>query len=85
MNVLNIIYSVSLGDDSTPEWNKIRMCTPASGTCLHPRPARTKLLVIERGRFNGKPATKVLLCPITGRRHQVLLFNFELKNKLGSC
>jgi len=71
IKVNKIDIAADIGDDSTPEWNKIRMCTPASGTCLHPRPARTKLLVIERGRFNGKPATKVLLCPITGRRHQL--------------
>lgn len=66
-----IDISAAIGDDSTPEWSKIRMCTPAQSTCLHPRAARTKLLVIERGTFNGKPATKVLLAPITGRRHQL--------------
>lgn len=28
-------------------------------------------MVLERGFRNGKPATKVLLCPSTGRRHQL--------------
>ena len=32
---------------------------------------RTKLLVLERGSYHGYPATKVLLAPITGRRHQL--------------
>ena len=30
-----------------------------------------QLLVLERGLFRNMPATKVLLAPITGRRHQV--------------
>jgi len=47
------------------------MCTPAQSTCVKPRDARTKLLVLERGYFNGKSATKVLLAPVTGRRHQL--------------
>jgi len=66
-----IDISAAIGDDSTPEWLRIRMCTPAQDTCVNPREARTKLLVLERGSFNGKPATKVLLAPITGRRHQL--------------
>jgi len=74
-----IDISAAIGDDSTPEWSKIRMCTPAQSTCINPRAARTKLLVMERGTFNGKPATKVLLAPITGRRHQVINFLTMIK------
>ncbi|BET00777.1 RNA pseudouridylate synthase [Nesidiocoris tenuis] len=41
------------------------------GTCVNPRPSITKLLVLERGFFQGYPSTKVLLQPLTGRRHQL--------------
>uniref|UniRef100_A0A146LKN6 RNA pseudouridylate synthase domain-containing protein 1 n=1 Tax=Lygus hesperus TaxID=30085 RepID=A0A146LKN6_LYGHE len=41
------------------------------GTCVNPRPATTRLLVLERGIYGGYPATKVILKPITGRRHQL--------------
>jgi len=66
-----IDISAAIGDDSTPEWFKIRMCTPARDTCVNHRAARTKLVVLERGTFDGEPATKILLAPITGRRHQL--------------
>lgn len=35
------------------------------------RPAQTEVTVLARGLFLGKPATKLLLKPITGRRHQL--------------
>ena len=35
------------------------------------RPAQSKLLVLERGIYESYPATKVLLRPLTGRRHQL--------------
>ncbi|KAF6212623.1 hypothetical protein GE061_013149 [Apolygus lucorum] len=41
------------------------------GTCVNPRPATTRLLVLERGIFEGYPTTKVILKPTTGRRHQL--------------
>lgn len=47
------------------------MCTGDSAFCERPRNSSTALLVLERGIRNGKPATKVLLCPKTGRRHQL--------------
>ena len=64
------------GDDSTPEWHKIRMCTPAQESCVNHRPARTRLVVLERGSYDGDPVTKILLAPITGRRHQVIINNY---------
>lgn len=39
--------------------------------CVNPRTSVTRLLVLERGVFDGYPATKVILKPITGRRHQL--------------
>jgi len=66
-----IDISAPIGDDSTPEWHKIRMCTPAQDSCVNHRPARTRLVVLERGSYAGDPVTKILLAPITGRRHQL--------------
>jgi 23S rRNA-/tRNA-specific pseudouridylate synthase len=37
------------------------------------RVAQTEVTVLARGLFLGKPATKLLLKPITGRRHQLRL------------
>ena len=34
-------------------------------------PACSRLLVLERGIYDSYPATKVLLRPLTGRRHQL--------------
>ena len=39
--------------------------------CLKERAASTRLVVLQRGRYSGQPATKLLLYPTTGRRHQV--------------
>jgi 23S rRNA-/tRNA-specific pseudouridylate synthase len=39
--------------------------------CHQPKLAFTRLLVLELGLYNNYPATKVLLKPITGRRHQL--------------
>lgn len=47
------------------------MCTDDDSLCEKPRECRTALLVLGRGLRNGKPATKVLLKPGTGRRHQL--------------
>lgn len=73
---LDISYAV--GDDGRAEWEKLRMCTPRQAYCLKPRPCRTKLVVLERGSYNGYPATKVLLAPVTGRRHQLRVHCNEL-------
>lgn len=35
------------------------------------RHAHTNVTVLERGLYDGKPASKVLLSPLTGRRHQL--------------
>lgn len=47
------------------------MCVSDSIFCEKPKKSYTILMVLERGFRNGKPATKVLLCPSTGRRHQL--------------
>jgi 23S rRNA-/tRNA-specific pseudouridylate synthase len=42
------------------------------------RDATTHLVVLERGICYGYPATKVLLRPITGRRHQLRIHTTSL-------
>lgn len=44
-----------------------------SHNCLIPRHARTIFLVLEEGIYENYPATKILVRPITGRRHQIRL------------
>ncbi|XP_063225590.1 RNA pseudouridylate synthase domain-containing protein 1-like [Bacillus rossius redtenbacheri] len=48
-----------------------RMCVASSPHCESPRPASTRAVVAQRGLYDGAPATKLLLRPITGRRHQL--------------
>lgn len=61
---------VPIGNDSECEQ---RMRCPDEAQCVKPRSARTRLLVLARGTYDGDPATKVLLAPVTGRRHQLRL------------
>ena len=63
---------VGIGDETDEEWAGVRMTTEDADTCGGKvRDARTRLVVLERGEYRSKPATKVLLSPITGRRHQL--------------
>ncbi|XP_077284224.1 RNA pseudouridylate synthase domain-containing protein 1-like [Arctopsyche grandis] len=56
-------------DENCINTNK-RMCSEGKN-CLNPKKAQTKILVLEKGLFDGDPATKILLKPLTGRRHQL--------------
>ncbi|KAL3289995.1 hypothetical protein HHI36_023374 [Cryptolaemus montrouzieri] len=38
---------------------------------INPKKARTFMIVLEKGIFKDYPATKILIRPITGRRHQI--------------
>lgn len=62
---------MSIGDDIREKNGNHKMCVGSSPFCERPRNSSTALLVLEKGTRNGKPATKVLLCPRTGRRHQL--------------
>ena len=57
------------------------MATPNQG-CVYPRHADTKILVLSRGFFDGYPATKVLMKPGTGRRHQLRLHCSEIGHRI---
>ena len=59
------------GEDPRERDGNRKMCTDDDDLCEKPRDCRTALLVLGRGLRNGKPATKVLLKPGTGRRHQL--------------
>lgn len=65
-----LCIDVGIGQDSRPGCGH-RMCTQDKEYCTNPKPAVTCLLVLERGFYDDAPATKVLLKPITGRRHQL--------------
>lgn len=57
------------------------MCCPENENekyCKNPRRAITKVMVLEKGYYNNKPVTKLLLKPITGRRHQLRLHLSEI-------
>jgi len=61
-----------IGEMPDPEQRKLKMATPSCpGGCVNPREASTDLLVLSRGTLGSKPGTKVLLKPLTGRRHQL--------------
>jgi len=68
-DILNV--HLPIGEDIREEWFKIKMTTsqsPYAGKC---RNAHTRILVLQKGLYNNYPSTKVLMKPITGRRHQL--------------
>ena len=58
----------SIGSDSRTD---LKMALSDSEFCTKPRRAETLVTVLSRGIYQGQPATKVLLKPKTGRRHQL--------------
>lgn len=65
------IIDKAIGIDIREKKGNHKMCVSDSIYCEKPRKSCTVLVVLERGFRSGKPATKVLLCPETGRRHQL--------------
>lgn len=66
-----------IGSDSRPEFSHC-MCTSDKEYCVSPKTALTKILVLEKGSYDGKPATKILIKPMSGRRHQIRVHCHEL-------
>ncbi|KAK4295959.1 hypothetical protein Pmani_031507 [Petrolisthes manimaculis] len=66
-----IDVNLQIGDDIRPEWFGIRMVSEVSSFAKHCRRAHTRILLLQRGIYNDYPASKVLLKPCTGRRHQL--------------
>lgn len=67
----HLIINKAIGIDIREKKGNHKMCVSDSIFCEKPKKSYTILMVLERGFRNGKPATKVLLCPSTGRRHQL--------------
>ncbi|KAJ9586314.1 hypothetical protein L9F63_020022 [Diploptera punctata] len=61
----------SVGEDCSERDGNHKMCTSTDPHCVRSRTAHTRMLVLQRGLYDAYPATKVLLRPITGRRHQI--------------
>ncbi|CAL1290099.1 unnamed protein product [Larinioides sclopetarius] len=72
-----IVMNKAIGIDSRPDYSH-QMCSSDKEYCLNPRWAMSKLLVLQRGLYTDKPATKVLMKLITGRRHQLRVHCHEL-------
>ena len=62
----------AVGEDSTDP-RGFRMALAGDAGCGPAQPARTELLVVARGWLGDRPVTKLLLHPISGRRHQLRL------------
>ncbi|XP_006172693.1 RNA pseudouridylate synthase domain-containing protein 1 isoform X1 [Camelus ferus] len=62
--------SYSIGKSST-EGRTHTMCIEGTEGCENPKPSLTELVVLEHGLYAGKPVSKVLLQPLTGRTHQL--------------
>ncbi|KAL0992533.1 hypothetical protein UPYG_G00094590 [Umbra pygmaea] len=56
---------------NTTEGRTHMMCVQTAEGCENPKPCQTQLTVLEYGSYDGDPATKVLLQPLTGRTHQL--------------
>ncbi|KAJ8955376.1 hypothetical protein NQ318_003473 [Aromia moschata] len=61
---------IPIGEDIR-EKNIQKMCTANCKFCMKARTAKTIFIVLEKGLYDNYPATKVLVRPITGRRHQI--------------
>lgn len=66
-----IVINKPIGCDKREKDGNHKMCTSDSAFCEKPKSSHTVLKVLEHGFRNELPATKVLLCPETGRRHQL--------------
>ncbi|EFN75107.1 RNA pseudouridylate synthase domain-containing protein 1 [Harpegnathos saltator] len=66
-----IVIDKAIGDDIREKNSNHKMCTSDSIFCEKPRRSTTVLVVLEHGFWKSKPATKILLAPSTGRRHQL--------------
>ncbi|XP_049783138.1 RNA pseudouridylate synthase domain-containing protein 1-like [Schistocerca cancellata] len=60
-----------IGEDKRERHGNHRMCLASDPNSCYPKFAHTRLLVLQRGLYGTYPATKVLLRPVTGRRHQL--------------
>ena len=65
------MINVPICKDTREEYKNLRMATPNAEFHEKPKNAETLLAVLNRGYFNGDPATKVLLKPLTGKSQKL--------------
>ncbi|XP_055907020.1 RNA pseudouridylate synthase domain-containing protein 1-like [Eupeodes corollae] len=66
--------NLAIGEDIRFESTSKKMCTEfESEFCKNPRKSQTHLRVLALGNYKNRKISKVLLQPITGRRHQLRL------------
>lgn len=58
--------------------DEFRMNLGAGSATSPGRPSHTEMTVLEHGFYMGKPVTKLLLRPISGRRHQLRLHTLAI-------
>lgn len=74
-----ISIDIPVGEDIRYKTGNNKMCTSHDWEhCLSPKRCETKLIVLERGFYETEFATKVLLMPVTGRRHQLRVHCSEI-------
>lgn len=66
-----IFVDVPIGENASC-YGRI-MCTNDHPHCTAPKPAQSHVDVLEHGEYDGKPASKVLVRILTGKRHQIRL------------
>lgn len=73
-----------IGEDTRYLTTSKKMCTSREKVhCKNARRSTTKFLVLEKGFYNNKPVTKILLLPMTPiRRHQLRIHCLEIGNPI---
>ncbi|XP_059485567.1 RNA pseudouridylate synthase domain-containing protein 1-like [Neocloeon triangulifer] len=66
-----ICINEPIGEDKNELLTSKKMCIGSDKNCIKARNAQTRVLVLETGFYQNYPASKVLLSPLTGRRHQL--------------
>lgn len=74
------IIDICIGEDTRYKDTSKKMCSSREKLyCKNARRSITKFLVLEKGYFNDRPVTKVLLLPLTtNRRHQLRIHCLEI-------
>ena len=67
----SIFVNVAIGENAAC-YGRI-MCTDDHPHCTAAKPAQSHVDVLEHGEYDGKPASKVLVRILTGKRHQIRL------------
>lgn len=74
-----ISIDIPVGEDIRYKTSNNKMVTSHDWEhCLSPRRSETKLVVLQTGYYETEFATKVLLRPVTGRRHQLRVHLSEI-------